>query len=393
MTGDGRRPVARRSTRRSLVGLVGLVGLTVRALPGWAAEPVGNDAQSSPWPVSRAVRLIARHHIARPPLRTLPTERDALIDRLHQLDPQFAILPRRRDEPGGAGGIGVLSIDAPSGRILVPQPGEAAWRAGLRRPIRLAGGADPSAGHIVGTWLDTGGPVEVDVVAGPVDEGAVHRRSLAGWDTLRVFLFVAGRTVGSARWQLSTVGRFAKGVPGSTPPAPLVLDLRYCAGGDVFEATDFGGLWLDGSRSWITLRSAASAAVPLRAGAPGGALHAPPDVVLVSEYTASACEQVVLGLVRHAGSLVLGERTAGKCSVQTIYPLDERHAIRFSTGRWNGPDDMPCDPNGIEPDRRVAGTVHSDADVARALRELGLKRPASPAAPANAPIREHPVDH
>ena len=363
---------ARRVPSRPARRRAALAWLTVWAGIGTAAgADAGKDlaiptVRDEPWPVARAARLIARHHAERPPLDSLPLEAEALLAHVGGFDPSIALLPLR---PDASERLGMLSIDAPAGRILVPQPGGPAWRSGVHRPVRLADGADPDVARVTGTWLDSGEPVDLKVAPGPATEGGVDLGELGGRDVLRVYSFVAGRTVESATWRLSRRSAGASGA--GEPPEPVVLDLRYCAGGDVFEATDFGGLWLGGSRPWTTLHDASGPSLDLRAGSPGGPGIASPGVVLVSEYTASACEQLVLGLARHAGALVLGARTAGKCTVQTAYPLDAMHAIRFTTGRWTGPEGAPCDERGIEPDRHVAGNVHSDVDVVDALLGLG----------------------
>ena len=63
---------------------------------------------------------------------------------------------------------------------------------------------------------------------------------------------------------------------------------------------------------------------------------------------------------------MLGEPSYGKCLTQTLVPLGDGGAVRFSNGRLWGPAGIPCREQGLEPDLPVAGV---ESKAARALLE------------------------
>ncbi len=101
-----------------------------------------------------------------------------------------------------------------------------------------------------------------------------------------------------------------------------------------------------------------------------------PVVVLIDEGSASAAEIVAGALQDQRRALVIGQRSFGKGSVQTLLPLTEDTALRLTTARYYTPSGRSVQENGIEPDITVPQL--SDplaADAARPrLREADLKR-------------------
>lgn len=96
-----------------------------------------------------------------------------------------------------------------------------------------------------------------------------------------------------------------------------------------------------------------------------------PMVVLVGRATASSSEIVTGALQYHRRALIVGEKTFGKGSVQTIIPLREPHgsALRLTTALYYTPGDVTIDGVGIEPD--VA--VEMDEEAQFALRTQMIK--------------------
>ncbi len=73
-------------------------------------------------------------------------------------------------------------------------------------------------------------------------------------------------------------------------------------------------------------------------------------VVLVDNGTASAAEIVAGALKDNHRALIMGRRTFGKGSVQTVLPLDETHAIKLTTARYYTPSGVSIQAEGIHPD-------------------------------------------
>jgi carboxyl-terminal processing protease len=151
--------------------------------------------------------------------------------------------------------------------------------------------------------------------------------------------------------------------------AGVVLDLRNDPGGLVDEASAVADELLAGGVIYTT-RHRGETVDEVRAGR-GGALSREPAVVLVNEYSASAAELVAGALQDHKRATVVGSRTFGKGSVQTIIDLPGAAGLRLTTMRYYTPNGHAIQARGIEPDVDVAATRAPEA--ASALRESDLE--------------------
>ena len=147
--------------------------------------------------------------------------------------------------------------------------------------------------------------------------------------------------------------------------AGLVLDLRNNPGGVLESAVEVADLFIDeglivrGSGRIHQARFAQYAY-------PGGALEEVPLAVLVNAGSASASEIVAGALKDHERGRLVGERTYGKGSVQSVVPLGGGNAIKLTTSRYLTPSGRSINGTGIEPDVGVAS-----ADPARQFRGRG----------------------
>ena len=107
---------------------------------------------------------------------------------------------------------------------------------------------------------------------------------------------------------------------------------------------------------------------------PGDFADGLPIVVLVDSGSASAAEIVAGALQDHHRGLVMGERTFGKGSVQTLIQLDEASALRLTTARYYTPSGRSVQEGGIEPDIIVPQLSDPDYKSRPRFREADLGR-------------------
>jgi carboxyl-terminal processing protease len=89
----------------------------------------------------------------------------------------------------------------------------------------------------------------------------------------------------------------------------------------------------------------------------GDLLHGAPLVVLVDRGSASGAEIVAGALRDHARATLMGERTFGKGSVQTVLPLRDGQALKLTTSRYFTPSGRTIHELGLEPDVVLPATV------------------------------------
>ncbi len=174
----------------------------------------------------------------------------------------------------------------------------------------------------------------------------------------------------------------------------IVLDLRNNPGGLLDQAIKISDAFLDRGEI-VSTRSRRADDATRHNAKPGDLAEKLPMVVLVNGGSASASEIVAGALQDHRRAIVLGTRTFGKGSVQTIMPLSGHGAIRLTTARYYTPSGRSIQAKGIEPDIEVRQAKLEDVDNAQRRREEDLrgaldntKKPEEPAETAEKPAAE-----
>jgi len=139
----------------------------------------------------------------------------------------------------------------------------------------------------------------------------------------------------------------------------LVLDLRNNPGGLLTQAVRIADLFLDSGLIVYTEGRIESQKQKYFAQKDGSWMDFP-MVVLVNGGSASASEIVAGALQDHKRAVVLGTKTFGKGSVQTILPLDDNSALRLTTARYFTPSGRSIQATGIVPDIVVDATPQQD---------------------------------
>jgi carboxyl-terminal processing protease len=148
----------------------------------------------------------------------------------------------------------------------------------------------------------------------------------------------------------------------------LVLDLRNNPGGLLTQAVRIADLFLDSGMIVYTEGRIESQKQKYFAQKEGSWLDFP-VVVLVNGGSASASEIVAGALQDHKRAVVLGTKTFGKGSVQTILPLDDSSALRLTTARYFTPKGRSIQAMGIVPDIIVESTPQQEAKVEEKRRQ------------------------
>ncbi len=151
----------------------------------------------------------------------------------------------------------------------------------------------------------------------------------------------------------------------------LVLDLRNNPGGLLTQAVRVSNLFLDSGLIVYTEGRIESQKQKYFAQK-DGAWMGFPMVVLVNGGSASASEIVAGALQDHKRAVVLGTKTFGKGSVQTILPLDDNSALRLTTARYFTPSGRSIQALGIVPDIVVDGSSQ-DAKAAEDKKRQGVR--------------------
>ncbi|MEL7739296.1 S41 family peptidase [Citromicrobium bathyomarinum] len=157
----------------------------------------------------------------------------------------------------------------------------------------------------------------------------------------------------------------------------LVLDLRSNPGGSLDEAIALSDLFLDEGRI-VSQRGRArgeSMSFDAETVYRGQIAADVPLIVLIDAGSASASEIVAGALQDHRRALIMGERSFGKGSVQSLVPLGPDAALKLTTARYYTPSGHSVQEGGIKPDIRVPQLSDPDMERRRKyqLRESDLR--------------------
>ncbi|MGZ8345601.1 MAG: S41 family peptidase [Allosphingosinicella sp.] len=158
------------------------------------------------------------------------------------------------------------------------------------------------------------------------------------------------------------------------PPLGYILDLRSNPGGLLDQAVGLSDLFLERGEV-VSQRGRRRTDIERYYARPGDAARGVPIIVLVDAGSASAAEIVAAALQDHRRALVMGERSFGKGSVQTLIPLGRgATALRLTTARYYTPSGRSVQEGGITPDIVVPQLSDPDFSSRTRVRESDLRR-------------------
>ena len=156
-------------------------------------------------------------------------------------------------------------------------------------------------------------------------------------------------------------------------PTGYILDMRSNPGGLLDEAVNVSDACLDKGEI-VSQRGRLRGDNRPYYARPGDDAQGLPIVVLIDAGSASASEIVAGALQDHHRALVMGERSFGKGSVQTLLPLSQETALRLTTARYYTPSGKSVQEGGIEPDILVPQLSGPDYAKRPRYRESDLRK-------------------
>jgi carboxyl-terminal processing protease len=147
----------------------------------------------------------------------------------------------------------------------------------------------------------------------------------------------------------------------------FVLDLRNDPGGLLDAAVEVSGAFLDGGTVVATRGRGSDDNQTFAVPEGGDLIRDTPMVVLINNASASAAEIVAGALQDHHRATIIGTRSFGKGSVQTVIPLEGRGALRLTTALYYTPSGRSIQGEGITPD--IVVSLPKDEQVANAVVE------------------------
>ena len=128
-----------------------------------------------------------------------------------------------------------------------------------------------------------------------------------------------------------------------------ILDLRNNPGGLLSQAVQISDAFLD-SGEIVSIKGRDKNDIKIYTARKGDATKGKPLIVLINRGSASASEIVSGALKDHKRAILLGEKTFGKGSVQTIIPLKNKGGLRLTTAKYYLPSGTSISEIGVEPD-------------------------------------------
>lgn len=132
----------------------------------------------------------------------------------------------------------------------------------------------------------------------------------------------------------------------------IVIDVRNNPGGLLDQAVAVSDLFLEKGEI-VSTRSRHESDTDKFMATEGDIAKGLPIVVIINEGSASASEILAGALQDHHRAIILGEKSFGKGSVQTVIPLRDFGAMRLTTARYYTPSGRSIQAKGIEPDIEV----------------------------------------
>lgn len=290
---------------------------------------------------------------------------------------------------GKFGGLGIeVTQEDNQIKVVTPIDDTPAAKAGVRAGDIIVGLDDET---VQGMTLQQA----VDKMRGAVDTSITLKVKRAGVDDpIEIKIMRAIIVVKSVKWRKEgddigylritqfteqTTDSLKEGIEAVSKAVPddklkgYVIDLRNNPGGLLDQAISVSDAFLEKGEI-VSTRGRGPDDVQRFTAHAGDWVHGKPVIILVNGGSASASEIVAGALQDHKRATILGTRSFGKGSVQTIIPLNGNGALRLTTARYYTPSGRSIQAQGVEPEIEVKQNVPDELKGKDQTKgEAGLK--------------------
>ncbi len=310
------------------------------------------------------------------------------LDRFSSFIPPAEYDDMREETEGEFGGIGVfISVRDNRPTVIAPMPDSPGMKAGLQAKdqiievdgalttdlplpdaIRMIKGEPGTSVSLTVYRPETNQTFKVDIVRAIIEIQTIRRSEvLPGQIGYLLITQFSENTADELRETLTQMRH--DGIRG------LIVDLRFNPGGLLTSAIDVSSMFVEHKKLIVFTEGNKRTKKQEYNSLPGEKLSDLPCVLLINEGSASAAEIVAGCLQDYNHAVLIGEKSFGKGSVQSIIELDDGSALRLTTSRYYTPSRRVIHGNGIEPDIIVD---ISDEDAGRVHRQLSRPDGAEP---------------
>ncbi|MBY0583348.1 MAG: S41 family peptidase [Sphingomonas sp.] len=288
---------------------------------------------------------------------------------------------------GNYGGLGLsVSMEDGAVKVIAPQEDTPAWRAGIKSGDYIT---HINGKLLYGLTLDEaisqmrgkpGTKIDITIVRRgrekPI-EVALTREVIVQkpvkWDVKGDVGIINVNTFSENTGEY--VRQAIAGIKAKLGHDPLgyVVDLRDNGGGLLNEAVSMADMFLDHGEI-VSQRGREKTDIQRYFARPGDATGGKPVVVLTNAGTASASEIVAGALQDQHRALIIGDKTFGKGSVQSLLRLGPTSEVRLTTARYYTPSGRSVQEGGIDPDLAVPQLSDPDYKTRPVFREDDLRR-------------------
>ena len=358
------------SNRRNFLLSLALAAVLGSALTATAlrAAPGAKDTYDELETFASILASVQRHYVEEPSTHDLVE--GAVKGMVSSLDPHSSYLNAEGykelqiETHGEFGGLGIeLTVRDGLLTIVTPIDGTPAWRAGIKPGDQIIKIGDemtmdmPMQGAVDRMRGKPGSKVRLslkrkgvsDLVDVELTREIIHIKSVRGprlVDGRWAYVKLTGFQDGSSDELVEALDKLDKQKKGGVDG--IILDLRYNPGGLLTQAVSISDLFLDAGLI-VRVNGRTEAQTTSYFAKADGTRRMVPMIVLVNEGSASASEIVAGAMQDQKRALIVGTKSFGKGSVQTILPLGDDTALRLTTARYYTPSGRSIHEHGIVP--------------------------------------------